>query len=96
MPSGGLATPGIDNGYEKLIRAGFLRPSHSGIFHMLPLGQRVQDKIERLVVRHMEESLCTYLTAPWWTTLTCSAYQRPLEFHSRQYQPRSCGKGAAD
>ncbi|KAK0618618.1 hypothetical protein B0T17DRAFT_538441 [Bombardia bombarda] len=55
--SGGIAAPGAEDAHAKLIRAGFLRPSHSGIFHMLPLGRRVQDKIERLVARHMEESL---------------------------------------
>lgn len=27
--------------------------AHSGVFHMLPLGQRVMDKIERLIDKHM-------------------------------------------
>ncbi|KAK3394861.1 hypothetical protein B0H63DRAFT_462233 [Podospora didyma] len=57
MPSGGFATPAAEDAHSKLIRAGFLRQSHSGIFHMLPLGRRVQDKIEALIARHMEESL---------------------------------------
>ncbi|KAK3945236.1 proline--tRNA ligase [Diplogelasinospora grovesii] len=57
FPSGGIAASGIEDGYAKLIRAGFLRQSHAGIFHMLPLGRRVQDKIETLIAKHMEETL---------------------------------------
>ncbi|KAK4197726.1 putative prolyl-tRNA synthetase [Triangularia verruculosa] len=48
---------GVENGHAKLIRAGFLRPSHAGIFHMLPLGRRVQSKLEDLVASHMEHML---------------------------------------
>lgn len=36
------------------MRAGFLRQAHSGIFHLLPLGLRVQDKIEKLIDKHMQ------------------------------------------
>lgn len=36
-----------------LVRAGFIRQAYSGIFHLLPLGLRVQDKIERLLDKHM-------------------------------------------
>ncbi|KAK4182254.1 putative prolyl-tRNA synthetase [Podospora australis] len=57
FPSGGIAASGIEDGHAKLVRAGFLRPSHSGIFHMLPLGRRVQHKVEGLVARHMEDML---------------------------------------
>ncbi|KAK5134436.1 hypothetical protein LTR08_006483 [Meristemomyces frigidus] len=42
-----------EDGHDLLIRAGFLRQAHSGIFHLLPLGLRVQEKIERLVDKHM-------------------------------------------
>lgn len=35
------------------MRAGFLRQAYSGIFHLLPLGLRVQNKIERLIDKHM-------------------------------------------
>ncbi|KAK3397695.1 hypothetical protein B0T20DRAFT_453765 [Sordaria brevicollis] len=56
-PTGGIAVPGVEDAHSKLVRAGFLRQSHAGIFHMLPLGKRVQDKVERLVAKHMEESL---------------------------------------
>ncbi|KYG47166.1 hypothetical protein M433DRAFT_152581 [Acidomyces richmondensis BFW] len=41
------------NGHRYLLRAGYLRQAHSGIFHLLPLGLRVQDKIERLIDKHM-------------------------------------------
>ncbi|KAL2015941.1 hypothetical protein VTK56DRAFT_4513 [Thermocarpiscus australiensis] len=57
FPSGGIAVSAVEDAHAKLIRAGFLRQSHSGIFHMLPLGQRVQDKVERLIALHMEELL---------------------------------------
>ena len=36
-----------------LTQAGFIRQSNSGIFHLLPLGLRVQSKIEALVDKHM-------------------------------------------
>ena len=36
-----------------LIRAGYLRQAYSGIFNMLPLGLRVQNKIEKLIDKHM-------------------------------------------
>lgn len=62
FPSGGIAVSGVEDAHGKLIRAGFLRQSHAGMFHMLPLGRRVQDKIERLVAGHMEESLCEFQT----------------------------------
>ncbi|KAB8238901.1 putative proline--tRNA ligase AIM10 [Aspergillus alliaceus] len=38
---------------DLLVRGGFLRQAYSGIFHMLPLGLRVQDKLERLIDKHM-------------------------------------------
>ncbi|KAL2199746.1 hypothetical protein P885DRAFT_29736 [Corynascus similis CBS 632.67] len=57
FPSGGIAASASEDAHSKLIRAGFLRQSNAGMFHMLPLGRRVQDKIEGLVARHMDESL---------------------------------------
>ncbi|KAL2884065.1 hypothetical protein SGCOL_000002 [Colletotrichum sp. CLE4] len=44
-----------EGAYEKLVRAGFLRQSHSGIFHLLPLGQRVQRKLEGVIDYYMQE-----------------------------------------
>ena len=43
--------------HGKLIRAGILRPSVLGTFHMLPLGKRIQDKVEGLIAKHMEDTL---------------------------------------
>jgi prolyl-tRNA synthetase len=57
FPSGGIAVSGAEDAYSKLIRAGFLRQAHSGIFHMLPLGRRVQDKVEALIAGYMENQL---------------------------------------
>lgn len=43
-----------DESHELLIRAGYVRQAHAGIFHMLPLGNRVQQKLEGLIDKHME------------------------------------------
>ncbi|KAK5167968.1 uncharacterized protein LTR77_006535 [Saxophila tyrrhenica] len=43
-----------ESGHDLLVRAGFLRQAHSGIFHLLPLGLRVQEKVERLIDKHMQ------------------------------------------
>ncbi|ERT00267.1 proline-tRNA ligase [Sporothrix schenckii ATCC 58251] len=43
-----------EESHAKLIRAGFFRQAHSGLFHLLPMGFRVQDKIEALVDKHMK------------------------------------------
>lgn len=37
-----------------MLKAGFLRQAHSGLFHLLPLGLRVQNKLEALIDRHMQ------------------------------------------
>lgn len=42
-----------EDSHDLLVRAGFLRQAHSGIFHLLPLGLRVQNKIEGLIDKHM-------------------------------------------
>lgn len=57
FPSGGIAASEVEDPQARLIRAGFLRQSNAGMFHLLPLGHRVLEKIERIVARHMEESL---------------------------------------
>jgi len=54
-PSGGLAASQAEDSHSKLLRAGFLRQAHSGIFHLLPLGRRVQDKLEALIDKHMSK-----------------------------------------
>nr|POE47478.1 proline--trna ligase [Quercus suber] len=47
------STAAAEDGHDLLLRAGFLRQAHSGIFHLLPLGLRVQNKIENLIDKHM-------------------------------------------
>ncbi|POS87129.1 hypothetical protein EPUL_000720, partial [Erysiphe pulchra] len=54
IPTGGTAISSDEGyGHAKLVRAGFLRQAHSGIFHMLPLGRRVERKLEALIDKHM-------------------------------------------
>jgi prolyl-tRNA synthetase len=38
---------------ELLVKAGYLRQAYAGIYHLLPLGLRVQSKIEALIDKHM-------------------------------------------
>ncbi|KAL1955790.1 hypothetical protein VTO42DRAFT_8110 [Malbranchea cinnamomea] len=57
LPTGGIAREPGDSAWEDtnelLIKAGFLRKASTGVFHMLPLGLRVQEKLERLIDKHM-------------------------------------------
>ncbi|KAE8376293.1 hypothetical protein BDV26DRAFT_265847 [Aspergillus bertholletiae] len=57
IPTGGISKKNVQGEKEDvndlLVRGGFLRQAYSGIFHMLPLGLRVQDKLERLIDKHM-------------------------------------------
>ncbi|KAJ5160313.1 uncharacterized protein N7482_007317 [Penicillium canariense] len=57
IPTGGISKKPVDGEKEDandlLIRGGFLRQAYSGIFHLLPLGLRVQDKLESLIDKHM-------------------------------------------
>ncbi|KAL6858608.1 prolyl-tRNA synthetase [Trichoderma novae-zelandiae] len=72
VPTGGVAATEGETGHGKLIRAGFLRQAQSGVFQLLPLGLRVQDKIERLVDKHMQNlgasklALSTLTTEELW------------------------------
>ncbi|KAI9728723.1 MAG: hypothetical protein M1828_002829 [Chrysothrix sp. TS-e1954] len=45
--------PKRDDGHTLLQKLGFLQQTHSGVFHLLPLGLRVQNKLERLIDKHM-------------------------------------------
>ncbi|KAG8626016.1 hypothetical protein KVT40_006417 [Elsinoe batatas] len=47
-------TTDTEDSHSLLIRGGFLRQTHAGIFHLLPLGQRVQSKLEHVIDHHME------------------------------------------
>lgn len=57
IPTGGISKKTADGEKEDandlLVRAGFLRQAYSGVFHMLPLGLRVQEKLEGLIDKHM-------------------------------------------
>ncbi|KAL7942323.1 hypothetical protein V8C42DRAFT_332008 [Trichoderma barbatum] len=72
VPTGGVSATEGETGHGKLIRAGFLRQAQSGVFQLLPLGLRVQDKIERLVDKHMQKlgasklALSTLTTEELW------------------------------
>ena len=56
-PTGGIAysEDGKEDSNALLVRAGFLRQSHAGIFQLLPLGFRVQDKVGSLLDKHMRK-----------------------------------------
>ncbi|KXT02710.1 hypothetical protein AC578_5427 [Pseudocercospora eumusae] len=43
-----------EDGHDLLVRAGFLRQAQPGIFHTLPLGLRVLNKVETLIDKHMQ------------------------------------------
>ncbi|EUC50160.1 hypothetical protein COCMIDRAFT_32494 [Bipolaris oryzae ATCC 44560] len=73
-PTGGIAPQDgeQDESHSLLIRSGFLRQAHSGVFHLLPLGLRVQNKLEALIDKHMGSigasklSLSTITTETLW------------------------------
>ncbi len=44
---------GSNDATTLLVRAGFVRQAYAGIYHFLPLGLRVLEKLERLVDKHM-------------------------------------------
>ncbi|ELQ44190.1 hypothetical protein ACKVWC_006939 [Pyricularia oryzae] len=56
-PAGGVTDKDrklSEDAHEKLVRAGYLRQANAGIFHLMPLGYRVQDKIMKLIEKHMQ------------------------------------------
>ncbi|KAF2276181.1 prolyl-tRNA synthetase [Westerdykella ornata] len=61
-----------DDSASLLARAGYLSQVQSGIFHMLPLGLRVQNKLETLIDKHMDSigaaktSLSSITTEALW------------------------------
>ncbi|PSN72716.1 prolyl-tRNA synthetase [Corynespora cassiicola Philippines] len=71
-PTGGIAPQDgeQDDSHALLIRGGFLRQAHSGVFHLLPLGLRVQDKLERLIDHHMATLGASKLTLSSLSTET--------------------------
>ncbi|KAA8894091.1 prolyl-tRNA synthetase [Sphaerosporella brunnea] len=76
-PSGGIAPTTKDGSttedvHALLLRTGYLRQAYSGIFHYLPLGLRVHEKLEKLIDKHMRTlgasklSLSTISTEKLW------------------------------
>ncbi|KEF54092.1 uncharacterized protein A1O9_09887 [Exophiala aquamarina CBS 119918] len=45
---------GVNDATVLLTRAGYVSQAYAGIFHMLPLGLRVQEKLENLIDKHMK------------------------------------------
>lgn len=74
IPTGGIESSrdSQDDAHSLLVKAGYLRQAHSGIFHMLPLGHRVQQKLERMIDKHMSNlgaskvSLSSITTEDLW------------------------------
>ncbi|KAH7114400.1 hypothetical protein B0J11DRAFT_135706 [Dendryphion nanum] len=54
-PTGGISSQDgePDLSHALLVKGGYLRQAHSGVFHLLPLGLRVQNKLEALIDKHM-------------------------------------------
>lgn len=44
----------VNDATTLLTKAGYVSQAYAGIFHMLPLGLRVQEKLERLIDKHMK------------------------------------------
>ena len=54
VPKTSAKNPGQDiDANHLLVKAGFLQQPYPGIFHLLPLGLRIQDKLEKLIDKHM-------------------------------------------
>lgn len=74
VPTGGIAPTEHTqaDSHSLLIRAGFVRQAHSGLFQFLPLGLRVQEKVEQLLDKHMLKlgasklSLSTFSSEDLW------------------------------
>ncbi|MCJ1338201.1 hypothetical protein MMC09_003486 [Bachmanniomyces sp. S44760] len=47
--------PPKEDSNDLLLKTGFIRQAHSGIYQFLPLGLRVQEKLERLIDKHMSK-----------------------------------------
>ncbi|KAI1094193.1 prolyl-tRNA synthetase [Rostrohypoxylon terebratum] len=93
--SRGIQASPNETSHEKLIRAGFLRQSISGVYHMLPLGQRVEEKLQKLIDKHMSQVGASKLSLSsispqslWRKTSRLDAYGQELfRFHDRKKTP---------
>ena len=57
LPSRGTEEDDSKN-YRLLVDNGFIFPSQQGMFHFLPLGIRVLDKLKRIIVEELENVGC--------------------------------------
>ncbi|KAI1111002.1 class II aaRS and biotin synthetase [Nemania sp. NC0429] len=95
LVTGGITPTEREDGHAKLVRAGYLRQSHAGIFHMLPLGQRVLEKLEKLIDKHMAQLGASKLSlssissqALWQQTNRLEGYGQELfRFNDRKDTP---------
>ncbi|KAH9870326.1 hypothetical protein IAQ61_005800 [Plenodomus lingam] len=69
-PTGGISPQDgeQDDSHALLVRGGFLRQAHSGVFHLLPLGLRVQSKLEALIDKHMSSISASKVSLSFITT----------------------------
>ncbi len=81
---------------QLLVRAGFIRKNAAGLYHYLPLGKRVLDKIEAIVREEMDAAGCQELLMPilqpaelWLETGRWNAYGEEMfkvtDRHERQF-----------
>lgn len=81
---------------QLLVRAGFIRKSAAGLYHYLPLGKRVLQKIENIVREEMDAFGCQELLMPivqpaelWLETGRWNAYGAEMfkvtDRHERQF-----------
>lgn len=47
-----------------LVKAGYIKKTSAGIYMMLPMGLKVQEKIQNIIRRHMEEYHCQEIKMP--------------------------------
>lgn len=82
--------------HQLLVRAGFIRKSAAGLYHYLPLGKRVLQKIENIVREEMDAAGCQELLMPivqpaelWLETGRWHAYGAEMfkvtDRHDRQF-----------
>jgi len=60
LPSRGTVLDDSKN-FRLLVNNGFLFPSQQGMYHLLPLGVRVLDKLKRIIVEELEDAGCQEL-----------------------------------
>lgn len=70
LPRGPQSPQSSPDSHQQLLEAGFLHQPHAGIFHLLPLGLRVQSKLTLLIQAHMHAISATELSLSSLSTPT--------------------------